>query len=167
VVTIPNPQGFLDANKAPNHDPKMMYDWLMEESARRKKARKYTEAEACLEPLTRGEHFDSEARYALALAGVKAARSRGSASSQAPGESLDLFRQLVRDPTLPLVDRLKKERTHLQTEDLYFLGFKLAEGTPDEREVGGELLKTVAARAGASKLDKSARSKLRAEGLAL
>jgi hypothetical protein len=33
--------------------------------------------------------------------------------------------------------------------------------------VGGELLKIVAARAGTSKLGKSARSKLRSEGLAL
>ncbi len=150
-----------------HHDPKLMYDWIMDEAAKYKKARKYTEAEACLKPLTRGDHFDSEARYALALAGIKAARSRGAASSPASGDCMDLFRQLVRDPTFPLVDRLKKERTHLETEDLYYLGFNLSEGTPDEREVGSELLKTVAARAGGSKLGKSARNKLRAEGLAL
>lgn len=148
------------------HDPKAIYEWLMETSARLKKARKYAEAEACLKPLTRGDHFDSEARYALALAGIKAARSRGAASSQA-ASCMDLFRQLVRDPAFPLVDRLKKERTHLETEDLYYLGFHLSEGTADEREAGAELLKTVAARAGASKLGRSAKSKLRSEGLGL
>ncbi len=150
-----------------HHDPKTMYDWLMEEAARLKKGRRYAEAEACLKPLTRGDHFDSEARYALALAGVKAARSRGSAAPTASGDCLDLFRQLVRDPAFPLVDRLKKERSHLQTEDLYYLGFHLAEGTPDEKAIGAELLKLVAARAGSSKLGRSARNKLRSEGLAL
>ncbi|HZI93339.1 MAG TPA: HEAT repeat domain-containing protein [Patescibacteria group bacterium] len=150
-----------------HHDPKIMYAWLMDEAARFKKARKYTEAEACLRPLTRGDHFDSEARYELALAGIRAARSRGGISSSAAFSSIDLFKQLVRDPAFPLLDRLKKERTHLQADDLYYLGFHLAEGTPSEREIGAELLKLVAARAGATKLGKSARNKLRAEGLAL
>lgn len=150
-----------------HHDPRLMYDWLMEEAARLKKARRYGEAESCLKPLTRGDHFDSEARYALALAGIRAARSRGAGSSAGGASALDLFRQLVRDPSFPLVDRLKKERAHLETEDLYHLGFHLSEGTPAEKEVGGELLKIVAARAGTSKLGRSARNKLRAEGLAV
>ena len=148
-----------------HHDPKLMYEWLMAEAARLRKARKYAEAEACLRPLTSGEHFDSEARYALALAGISASRSRGSNASTRPAGSIDLFRQLVRDPSFPLVDRLKKERGDLATEDLYRLGFTLSEGTPLEKEVGGELLRIVAARAGTSRLGKSARSKLRAEGL--
>lgn len=150
-----------------HHDPKLMYEWLMEEAARLKKARKYSEAEACLRPLSSGEHFDSEARYALALAGIKAARLRGAGASQGAGNPIDLFRHLVRDPAFPLLERLKKERGHLETEDLYYLGFTLAEGTRAEKEVGGELLKLVAARAGASKLGRSARNKLRSEGLAL
>ena len=149
-----------------HHDPKLMYSWLMEESLKLRKARKYADAENLLKPLSRGDHFDSEARFALALSGIKATRSKQGA---APGgnHSFELFRQLVRDPTFPLVDRLKKERAHLETEDLYFLGFQLSEGSPDEKEVGGELLKIVAARAGTSKLGKSARSKLRSEGLVL
>lgn len=151
-----------------HQDPKMMYEWLMEAAEKLKKARKYAEAEACLKPLTRGDHFDSEARYALALAGVKAARSRtGAGSTDVTGNCMDLFRQLVRDPAFPLVDRLKKERAHLKTEDLYFLGFHLTEGSAGEKEIGGELLKTVAARAGSTKLGRSARRKLRSQGLGL
>lgn len=148
-----------------HHDPKLMYDWLMDASARFKKARKYAESEACLKPLTRGDHFDSEARYALALAGLRAARSRKS-SPVTSGNAMDLVRQLVRDPDFPLVDRLKKERSHIKTEDLYFLGFTLSEGSAEEKLIGGELLRIVAARAGSSKLGKSARSKLRSQGLA-
>jgi len=150
-----------------HYDPKIMYGWLMEEAARFKKSRKYAEAEACLKPLTRGDHFDSEAKYELALAGIRSARTRGASTSPGSNTSVDLFRQLVRDPTFPLLDRLKKERTHLQTEDLYYLGFHLTEGGPVEKEIGGELLKVVAARAGTTKLGKSARNKLRSEGLAL
>ena len=148
-----------------HHDPKLMYEWLMAEAARLRKARKYTEAEACLRPLTSGEHFDSEARYALALAGISASRSRNANNSKGSASSIDLFRHLVRDPTFPLIERLKKERGDLGNEDLYHLGFRLSEGTPLEKEVGGELLRIVAARAGSSRLGKSARSKLRAEGL--
>jgi len=145
-------------------DPKLMHEWLMEASARFRGQRKYSEAEACLVPLSRGDHFDSEARYALALAGLRAARTRGSATLNAP---FDLVRQLVRDPRFPLVDRLRKERSHIEPNDLYMLGFKLAEGSPEEKEAGAEILKTVAARAGATKLGRSARSKLRSEGLGL
>ncbi len=150
-----------------HHDPKLMYNWLMEESLKLRKARKYSDAENLLKPLSRGDHFDSEARFALALSGIKATRTRQGAPAAGGNHSFELFRQLVRDTTFPLVDRLKKERAHLETEDLYFLGFQLAEGSADEKEVGGELLKIVAARAGTSKLGKSARSKLRSEGLAI
>lgn len=145
-------------------DPKLMHEWLMEASAKFRGQRKYSEAEACLVPLSRGDHFDSEARYALALAGLRAARTRGGATANAP---FDLVRQLVRDPRFPLVDRLRKERSHIEPGDLYMLGFKLAEGSPEEKEAGAEILKTVAARAGATKLGRSARNKLRSEGLAL
>ncbi len=150
-----------------HHDPKTMYEWLMEASARFKKARKYAESEACLRPLSRGDHFDSEARYALALAGIKAARSRGSASSPAASQAIDLFRQLIRDPSFPLVERLKKERSLLEVEDLYHLGFQLAEGTLEEKEAGAELLRLVAVRAGSGRIGRSARNKLRSEGLGL
>jgi len=153
-------------NVVRRHDPKLVYQWLMEESARFKKTRKYTEAEACLIPLSRGDHFDSEARFALALAGIQASRTRGAGPS-AGAQSLDLFRQLVRDSTFPLVDRLKKERGHLELEHLYQIGFALAEGTPEEKEVGAELLRLVVARSGASKLGRSAKNKLRIEGLGL
>ncbi|MGH9870169.1 MAG: HEAT repeat domain-containing protein [Candidatus Polarisedimenticolia bacterium] len=154
-------------NVVRRHDPKIVYEWLMEESARFKKARKYAEAEACLIPLSRGDHFDSEARYALALAGIQAARSRGSRAASSGAHGLDLFRQLVRDPAFPLVDRLKKERGHLENDDLYQIGFALAEGTPEEKEAGAELLRIVVARSGASKLGRSAKNKLRVEGLGL
>jgi hypothetical protein len=154
-------------NVVRRHEPKLVYEWLMEESARFKKARKYAEAEACLIPLSRGDHFDSEARYALALTGLQAARARPAGRSAGIAQSIDLIRQLVRDPSFPLVDRLKKERGHLESEDLYHVGFALIEGTPEEKEVGADLLRIVAARAGASKLGRSAKNKLRIEGLGL
>jgi HEAT repeat protein len=154
-------------NVVRRHEPKLVYEWLMEESARFKKARKYSEAEACLIPLSRGDHFDSEARYALALAGLQAARTRPAGRSAGMAQSIDLIRQLVRDPTFPLVDRLKKERGHLESEDLYHVGFALIEGTAEEKEVGADLLRLVAARAGASKLGRAAKNKLRIEGLGL
>ena len=82
-------------------------------------------------------------------------------------QTIDLFRELLRDPEFPLMERIKKERSHLQTQDLYNIGFRLSEGTIGEKEAGAELLRTVAARAGQTKLGKSARRKLRSEGLGL
>jgi hypothetical protein len=62
------------------------------------------------------------------------------------------------------MQRMRKEKIHLDSEDLYWLGFHLAEGPGDEKLLGAELLKMVAHREGKSKLGRNARNKLRLEG---
>ena len=146
-------------------DPKMLYGALMAEAARLKRLSRYDEAEAVLKPLLRTEQFDAEARFELALTSLKASANREGVSPRSPDSPLDLFRQLAKDPTFPLLQRIKKEKTHLDSEDLYWLGFHLAEGTADEKSLGAELLKMVVTREGKSKLGRNARNKLRLEGL--
>jgi hypothetical protein len=63
------------------------------------------------------------------------------------------------------MQRMRKEKSHLDSEDLYWLGFHLAEGSGDEKELGAELLKMVVQREGKSKIGRNARNKLRLEGL--
>jgi hypothetical protein len=63
------------------------------------------------------------------------------------------------------VQRIRKERHHLDSEDLYWVGFHLAEGAGDEKSLGAELLRMVADKEGKSKLGRHARNKLRLEGL--
>ena len=78
---------------------------------------------------------------------------------------LDLFKQLAREATFPFVQRIRKERNHLDSEDLYWVGFHLAEGAGEEKSLGAELLRMVAEKEGKSKLGRNARNKLRLEGL--
>ena len=146
-------------------DPRMLYSALMAEALRLKKARRYEEAEAVLKPLLRTEQFDAEAKFELALASLKASANREDVSPRTPDSPLDLFRQLAKDATFPLLQRLRKERIHLESEDLYWLGFHLAEATGDEKELGAELLKMVVQMEGKSKIGRNARNKLRLEGL--
>lgn len=146
-------------------DPRMLHGALMSEAAKLKKVQRYDEAEAVLRPLLRTEQFDNNAKFELALASLKASANREGVSPRTPDSPLDLFRQLAKDPSFPFLQRMKKEKGHLDSEDLYWLGFHLAEGSGDEKELGADLLKMVVQREGKSKIGRNARNKLRLEGL--
>ncbi|HXI02888.1 MAG TPA: HEAT repeat domain-containing protein, partial [Candidatus Saccharimonadales bacterium] len=145
--------------------PKLLYSALMSRAGRLKKARRYEDVEAVLRPLLRTEQFDTNARFELALASLRATANVEGVSPRSPDSPLDLFKQLARDPSFPFMQRIRKERNHLDSEDLYWVGFHLAEGTGEEKSIGAELLKMVAQKEGKSKLGRNARNKLRLEGL--
>lgn len=144
---------------------KVLYGALMAEAARLKKLRRYEQTEAVLKPLMRTDRFDAEARFELSLASLKASATREGVSPRAPDSPLELFRHLARDASFPFMQRIRKEKNHVDSEDLYWLGFHLAEGPGDERALGAELLKMVEQKEGKSKLGRNARNKLRLEGL--
>lgn len=146
-------------------DLKQFYSALMTQASKLKRLKRYEQAEAVLKPLMRTEKFDSEAQFELSLASLKASANREGVSPRAPDSPLELFRHLARDPSFPFLQRIRKEKSHLDSEDLYWLGFHLAEGPGDERALGAELLKMVAQKEGKSKLGRNARNKLRLEGL--
>ncbi len=145
--------------------PKLLHGALMSRAARLKKARRYEDMDALLRPLLRTEHFDANARFELALASLRATANVEGVSPRSPDSPLDLFKHLARDVTFPFLQRIRKERAHLDSEDLYWLGFHLAEGTGEEKAIGAELLRMVAEKEGKSKLGRNARNKLRLEGL--
>ena len=144
---------------------KLLFAALMSRAARLKKARRYADVEALLRPLLRTEEFDTDARFELALASLRASTSVSGVSPRSPDSPLDLFKQLSRDETFPFMQRIRKERNHLDSEDLYWLGFHLAEGAGDEKSTGAELLRMVAQNEGKSKMGRNARNKLRLENL--
>jgi len=146
-------------------DPKLLYASLMAEAGRLKRARRYEDAESVLKPLARTDNFDAEARFELSLASLKASVNREDVSPRSPDSPLELFRTLARDPAFPFIKRIRKEKNHLDAEDLYWLGFHLAEGPGEEKLLGAELLRMVAQKEGKSKLGRNARNKLRLEGL--
>jgi hypothetical protein len=145
--------------------PRLLYSALMSRAARLKKARRYAEVEALLRPLLRTEEFDTSARFELALASLRASAYVEGVPPRTPDSPLDLFKQLARDPAFPFIQRIRKERGHLDSEDLYWLGFHLAEGAGEEKSIGAELLRMVAQNEGKSKLGRNARNKLKLEDL--
>jgi HEAT repeat protein len=146
-------------------NPKLLYSALMTRAATLKKARRYEDVETILKPLLRTEQFDKEARFELAVASLRASAKREGVSPRSPDSPLDLFKQIAQDASFPFVQRIRKERHHLDSEDLYWVGFHLAEGAGDEKSLGAELLRMVADKEGKSKLGRHARNKLRLEGL--
>ena len=72
---------------------------------------------------------------------------------------------IQRDPEFPLLKRLNGEKNVLDPGDYYYLGFHLVEGAEDERRIGAEILERIVEATPRSKIGKSAKSKLRLEGL--
>lgn len=145
--------------------PKLLYSALMNRTSRLKRAKRYAEMDALLRPMLRTEEFDANARFELALASLRATANMEGVSPRAPDSPLALFKQLARDGSFPFMQRIRKERAHLDSEDLYWLGFHLAEGAGEEKSIGAELLRMVAQKEGKSKLGRNARNKLKLEDL--
>jgi hypothetical protein len=59
----------------------------------------------------------------------------------------------------PLAERLRKERV-LGPDELFYVGFNLAEGHPEGRAVARELLQLLASKYGRTKVGKAAKNKL-------
>jgi hypothetical protein len=68
------------------------------------------------------------------------------------------FRALSASP-FPLAERLRRERI-LDPEDLYYIGFQLAEAAGEHRVVARELLEHLAGKYGRTKVGKAAKNKL-------
>jgi hypothetical protein len=103
--------------------------------------------------------LDAEARYLLALAELKVHPHTLSGMPRRHDLALELFGGLA-SSTFPLAERLRKERV-LDPEELFYVGFNLAEGDSEERAVARELLQVLASKYGRSKVGKAARNKLR------
>jgi hypothetical protein len=101
---------------------------------------------------------EPEDAYQLALALVKSRRRGLDAPFRRPDAALDLLVGLE-DGRFPTATRLKRERA-LATEELYAIGFALAEASGTGRRVGEEILGHLASRHPRTKLGKSARNKL-------
>lgn len=138
-----------------NADPEFAYDKLATEGARLVKAKKYNEALPFLVPLKEFSEFKSEDKFRLALAQLKLRAHKNAAVEQL----IDLFR----NSAFPLFETLKKEKK-LAAEDLFDLGFKLAERSGEERGLGKNLLELVAGRFPRHKIGKNAKNKLKLLG---
>lgn len=103
--------------------------------------------------------LDAQARYLLALAELKSHPRALSGIPRRHDLALELLGGLAAS-TFPLAERLRRERV-LDPEELFYVGFNLAEGDPEERAVARELLQLLASKYGRSKVGKAAKNKLR------
>jgi HEAT repeat protein len=120
---------------------------------------KADEAARALSPLDRGAEADPEARYALAVALLKATPKDFNRRVRLGDRSLSLLRGLLSEPDFPLLTRLGADRS-LSPDDLLYVGFHFAEGDEGEREFGCALLERLAKAAPRSRVGRSARNKL-------
>lgn len=142
-------------------DEEFSYEQLAAHGLRHLKAKKYKEAAAFLAPLKEFAVIKPENKFHLALAQLKLHSHTVASHRQHP--AVELITELYRNSSYPLFDALKKERS-LAPEDLFALGFSLAERTGEERNLGQELLEHIASKFPRNKIGKSAKNKLKLLG---
>jgi HEAT repeat protein len=135
-----------------------IYRRLSTHGARLLKAKKYKEALPFLTLLKEFPEHMPEDRFALGLAHLKLHSPAIGNQRQHP--AIEILADLYRNPTFPLLETLKKEKS-LTSEEFFALGFSLAERPGEERHLGRDLLGVVAARSPRTKIGKSAKNKLK------
>jgi hypothetical protein len=133
-------------------------DRLWARASRSLKAKKYKEALAFLTLLKDFSEFKPEHRFALALAQLRLHFHTVASNRKHP--AVEMFADLYRNPSFPLLEALKKEKS-LTPEELFALGFSLAERSGEERNLGRDLLDYVATKSPRAKIGRSAKNKLK------
>jgi HEAT repeat protein len=152
----PRAEALLHALRAA--DPARHREVLLHHGQKLLKKGKADEAAKILSPLDRGE-ADVEARYALAVALLKASPKDLSRKVRLGDRALALIRDLVPEPDFPLANRLWADKS-LTSEDVFYVGFHFAEGEEDQRELGCALLEKIIKHEPRSKLARMARNKI-------
>ncbi|MGH7966594.1 MAG: HEAT repeat domain-containing protein [Candidatus Binatia bacterium] len=141
-------------------DVEDVYARLVERGTQLKKAKKYQEAIRFFSLLKEFPAFQADHRFLLALAQLKLHAHDLTSVARRHEPALDLLADLYRSSAFPLLESLKKEKS-LEPEDLFYVGFCLAESSGKERTLGGDILEFLAARYPRTKIGQSAKNKLR------
>lgn len=132
-------------------------DSLLEKAMKLKKKAQWADAISIFKSIGHGQSADPEARFQLGVCELKVSKKtivRGPSNDPC----VQTFAALQRVRDFPVLERLKAEKS-IEPDELYYLGFTLAEGNASEQALGGEIL-TVIAEDEASKLGKMAKNKL-------
>lgn len=143
-----------------NVDPEYAYAQLAGRGAQLKKAQKYQEAIRFLSPLKEFPTVKAEEKFALAVAQLKLRPHEIVPTARRPEPALDLLADVYRSSAFPLLEALKKD-TALAPEDLFYIGFRFAEGTAEERMLGEKILTFLARQYPRTTVGKSAKNKLK------
>jgi hypothetical protein len=147
-------------------DPKRFHKEALKCAQSMKRAKKYDRLAACLGMASQTDYADDNLRFELAVAKLRLSPHDTGRAARAADNALDLFTRLLEKPKFPLLTRLKKERSHLTPEDLFYLGFHFSELENGGREFGGDVLTLLIQRSARTKYGRAARNKLKLQGLA-
>jgi HEAT repeat protein len=143
-------------------DAEFVYKQLAEQGAKLVKVKRYKEAIGFLTPLKEFPQCKPENKFHLAWAQLKLHTHTVASHKNHP--AVELFTDLYRNSAFPVFEALKKEKS-LAPEDLFALGFGLAERTGQERGLGIDLLEHIAEKFPRNKVGKSAKNKLKLAGV--
>jgi hypothetical protein len=124
---------------------------------RKKKA--YDKALVYLRLVARDPSIGFATRLEVAACGLKVSAHDLAAEARAADHSLQHFVHLAQQDDAELLAQLEKIKW-LEPEDLYYLGFHLAEQDGRQKKLGGKVLELVVKRSPRSKIAQAARSKL-------
>jgi HEAT repeat protein len=145
-------------------DPADLRDRLEERALALRKKKDYAKALLYLRLLGRDPAAGFSVRWELAACGLKASGHDLAAEARAADPSLQQFASLCQNHEEELLQELPRAKW-LEPEDLYYLGFHLAEKQGPQKRVAGTTLHLILKRSPRSKVAQAARSKLRSEGL--
>lgn len=137
------------------------HDGLFDKAMKLKKDGRWQDAAEIFRRMAAGS-VDPEVRFQLGVCELRMSK-RKVARGGSKDPCVETIGGLGRVRSFPLVERLQKE-PEVTEDDLYYLGFSLAEGSSAEQGVGGDLLLVVAEAEPASKLNRMARNKLATMG---
>jgi hypothetical protein len=141
-------------------------DRLAATSLAHRKKKAYDKSLIYLKLLARDPALGFDSRLELAACGLKVSPSDLSPDARAADPALREFTHLCQLDDAALVAQLGSVKW-LEPEELYYLGFHLAEQDARQRKVAAEVLGLVVRRSPRSKTAQAARSKLRSAGVDL
>jgi len=145
-------------------DPAELRDRLEQRALAWRKKKDYGTALLYLRLLGRDPACGLAIRLELAACGLRISGKDLAADARAADPCLQQFTHLTQQDDGQLVEQVEKMKW-LEPEDLYYLGFHLAEQPGRARKVAEQVLHLVAKRSPRSKMGQAAKSKLRSAGL--
>ncbi len=135
---------------------------LLDKAMRLKAKGQWSDAAELFRRICQSRDADPEARYQLGICELKMSK-RKITSGGTHDACVETFDQLTRAREFNVVDRLSGE-TILEPDELYYLGFSLAEGKGTAQNLGGDILTILSEQTRDEKLAQMAKNKLQRMG---
>jgi hypothetical protein len=133
--------------------------------ARELMKKRVEDADRMLRLLEREDLATGASDYLLAISQLRTLNKDLAMAPRDRSKAVLLFSKLVRRGEIPVVKNLEKDAGLLEPIDLLYLGFVLIERGGGERDLGAAVLKLLARKFANSKEAKTAKAKLKTQGM--